>query len=319
MSLMLEVSELRISLVEKGVIKREIVKGVSLKVEPGRIVCLVGESGSGKSLTGYSIMNLMPSDNLKVTNGNIFFHGRDILSLSGDDLRKLRGSEIFLIPQDPLTSLNPVLTVEKQIAEMYQYHTGGRSAEIKKRCRELLEMVNIDNADARLKAYPHQLSGGQRQRVLIAMAMALNPSLIIADEPTTALDVSVQWGVLELFIKLKTEKGVGFLFITHDFGVVKAVADFIYVMYGGKILEEGTREEIFSDPRHPYTQGLIKAVPSIDSVPQTPLAAIAGYALESSYTCPFYERCDKASEDCREDFQYKYLSDSHGVLCRKES
>ena len=317
MSPMLEVRNLRIALVEKGFVKREIVKGVNLRVDPGQIVCLVGESGSGKSLTGYSLMNLMPSDNLRVTNGNVFFNGRDILILSGDDLRKLRGSEIFLIPQDPLTSLNPVLTIEKQIAEMYQYHTGEKFAEIKTRCRELLEMVNIDNAGARLKAYPHQLSGGQRQRVLIAMAMALSPSLIIADEPTTALDVSVQWGVLELFLKLKTEKGVGFLFITHDFGVVKAVADYIYVMYGGKILEEGTCEEIFSDPRHPYTQGLIKAVPSIDSVPQTPLAAIAGYALESSYTCPFYERCDKASEDCKEDFQYKYLSDSHGVLCRK--
>lgn len=313
----LEVRNLKISHIEKGVLKRVIVKGINIGVKAGDIACLVGESGSGKSLTGYSLMNLMPSDNLKTTNGEIIFKGRNILDMDEYALRSIRGAEIFLIPQDPLTSLNPVLTIEKQLAEMYQYHTNLKSAEIKVRCKELLDLVSIDNADVRLKAYPHQLSGGQRQRVLIAMAMALNPSLIIADEPTTALDVSIQWEILELFLKLKTEKGVGFLFITHDFGVVEAVADYVYVMYGGKVLEEGTRKEIFSNPLHPYTQGLMKAVPNIESVPQTRLSAIGGYAVESSHTCPFYERCDKSSEECKEDFPYRYLSDNHGVLCRK--
>ncbi|GAB4431240.1 MAG: ABC transporter ATP-binding protein [bacterium] len=314
---MLELNSVKIALKEKGRKEKLLVNNISLKISPSTISAIVGESGSGKSLTAYSIINLLPSSNLKVTGGEIIFNGKNILKFDHEELRAMRGAKIFMIPQDPLTALNPVLTIEEQLEELFIYHTGLDKNEIKKRCLQLLELVKIDNPKARLKAYPHQLSGGQRQRVLIAMSVALNPALIIADEPTTALDVSLQSEIMELFLKIKKEIGTSILLITHDFGIVNMVADYIYVMYGGKIVEEGGKKEILEDAVHPYTVGLKKSVPSLNSVPKSLLPVIKGYAEISDYHCPFYERCDNADDYCKEIFDYKQLSLTHKVLCRK--
>lgn len=314
---MLEVISLKISLLEKGYPKKLLVNDVNLKIPPATIVAIVGESGSGKSLTGYSILNLMPSDNLKITGGKILFKGQDILQLNDDKLRIIRGAEIFMIPQEPLTALNPVLTVEEQIGELFKYHTNLTSKEIKERCLSLLECVKLNNPAERLKSYPHQLSGGERQRVLIAMSIALNPSLIIADEPTTALDVSIQSGILQLFSNIKSEMGKSVVIITHDFGIVRMAAQYIYVMYGGKIVEEGEKDELLNNPIHPYTIGLLKSVPSIDSTPKTPLPMIKGYTEKSKFFCPFFERCEISDASCKEEFEQIKLSQKHSVLCTK--
>jgi len=314
---MLEVNSLKIALVEQGVQKKLLVNDVNIKIDQATIVALVGESGSGKSLTAYSMLNLMPSDNLKIIEGKVVFSGKDILKLNEEQLRTIRGAEIFMIPQDPLTALNPVLTIEEQIGELFKYHTNLNKKEIRERCLSLLESVKLSNPAARLKSYPHQLSGGERQRVLIAMSIALNPSLVIADEPTTALDVSLQAGILQLFTKMKNEMGKSVVIITHDFGVVKMIAEHIYVMYGGRIVEEGDKDEILENPAHPYTIGLLKSVPSIKSVPKTPLPMIKGYAEKSRYFCPFFERCDISDSNCKEQFEYTILSSKHTVLCIK--
>lgn len=314
---MLELNSVKITLKEKGRREKILVNNISLKISPSTISAIVGESGSGKSLTAYSIINLLPSSNLMVTDGEVIFNGKNILKLDSEELRAMRGAKIFMIPQDPLTALNPVLTIEEQLEELFVYHTNLDKNEIKKKCLQLLELVKIDNPKARLKAYPHQLSGGQRQRVLIAMSVALNPSLIIADEPTTALDVSLQAEIMELFLNIKKKIGTSILLITHDFGIVNMVADHIYVMYGGKIVEEGYKKEILEDAVHPYTIGLKKSVPSLYSVPKSLLPVIKGYAEISDYHCPFYERCGNADDYCKEVFDYKRLSLTHKVLCRK--
>lgn len=314
---MLEIKNLKVALLEKTIKERLLVKDVSLKIENATIAALVGESGSGKSLTAYSILNLMPSDNLKIVKGEIVFNEENLLTLSEDKLREIRGAQIFMIPQDPLTALNPVLSIEEQLSEMFRYHTTLKPKEIKVKCLELIEKVRIDNPMARLKSYPHQLSGGQRQRVLIAMSIALNPSLVIADEPTTALDVSLQGEILKLFLTIKNEMKKSIFLITHDFGSVKLIADYIYVMYGGMIVEEGEKNEILNNPLHPYTQGLLKSLPTLNSTPKTPLPMIKGYALTSSYFCPFYERCDKAHEECRKSFSRTQITQTHAVLCRR--
>lgn len=316
---MLEIKNLKVALLEKTIKERLLVNGVSLKIEHGNIAALVGESGSGKSLTAYSILKLMPSDNLKIVSGEILFNGKNILSLADDKLREIRGSQIFMIPQDPLTALNPVLSIEEQLSEMFRYHTTSKSKEIRLKCIELVEKVHIDNPIARLKSYPHQLSGGQRQRVLIAMSIALNPSLIIADEPTTALDVSLQGEILKLFLTIKNEMRKSILLITHDFGAVKLIADYIYVMYGGMVVEEGEKNEILNNPLHPYTQGLLKSLPTLNSIPKTFLPMIKGYASTSSYFCPFYERCDEAYAECRNAFSRRQITQTHAVLCRRIS
>jgi len=311
------INNLEISLFKKGKVDRVLVKNVSFKINYGSIVCLVGESGSGKTLTGYALMRILPSQNLKITSGSIYFKDTNILQLPENNVRQIRGKDIFMIPQEPLTALNPVLTIETQLSEIFEYHTNLSKNEIKNECTNLLELVKIDNPLARLKSYPHQLSGGQRQRVLIAMAMALKPSLIIADEPTTALDVTIQGEILELFLELKKKFNLSILLITHDFGIVRSISDYIYVMYGGKIVEEGTKEEIFKNPIHPYTKGLIDAVPTIDSIPKTPLKTIAGYSQISNFFCPFYDRCSLSQTECKEEFSYEFINKNHGVLCRK--
>ncbi len=314
---MLEIKSLNIALFEKGILKKSLVQNVSINVPPARIVAIVGESGSGKSLTAYSVLNLMPSGNLRIVGGEVFFKNSDILTMREKELRQIRGAEIFMIPQDPLTALNPVLSIGEQIGELFKYHTNASKKEIREKTLALLEKVKIDNPEYRIKTYPHQLSGGQRQRVLIAMSLALNPSLIIADEPTTAIDVSLQVEILELFLQIKNEMNKSLIIITHDFGIVSMVADHIYVMYGGRIVEEGTKKEILENPLHPYTMGLLKSVPSLNSVPKTLLPVIKGYTKTSGYFCPFYERCEQAEPNCKDTFEYKCLTKTHFVLCRK--
>ncbi len=317
MEKILTVENLSVVHLENGVIKRELVRAVNLNVYKGIICAVVGESGSGKSLTAFSIINLMPSENLKISRGKVFFDGKNLLELDKEEIRKLRGKEIFLIPQDPLSALNPVLTIEEQISELFYYHTSLNKKEIRERAVNLLYQVGIDNPEKRLKSYPHQLSGGQRQRVLIAMSLALNPKLIIADEPTTAIDVSLQKGILDTFIKLRDSFGISFIIITHDFGVVKYVSDYVYVMYGGKVVEEGKKEIIFKNPFHPYTKGLINSVPSIKVEPKSLLSSIKGTAEISDYVCPFYERCDEKEELCKTEVVYLKAEEEHFVLCRK--
>ncbi len=314
---MFKVKNLEVSLIKNNKIDRLLVKGVSLKIPDGKIISLVGESGSGKSLTGYSFMRIFPSQNLKITSGKIFFNDIDLISLPEEKIKEFRGRDIFMIPQEPLTALNPVLTIERQLSEIFEVHTNLSKDEIKAQCLKLLELVKIDNPAVRLKSYPHQLSGGQRQRILIAMAVALKPSLIIADEPTTALDVTIQGEILELFLELRKQLNLSILLITHDFGIVKSLSDYIYVMYGGKIVEEGIKEEIFENPLHPYTQGLIDAVPSITSVPKKPLKTIPGYSKISDFYCPFYDRCDLAQANCKREFLFTFINENHGVLCRR--
>lgn len=314
---MFKIENLELSLIKKNRIDKVLVKNVSLTIPDGKIISLIGESGSGKTLTGYSIMRILPSQNLKITSGSIYFNDLNLIKLPEEKIKELRGKDIFMIPQEPLTALNPVLTIEKQLAEIFEIHTNMSDDEIKAQCLKLLELVKIDNPIARLKSYPHQLSGGQRQRILIAMAVALKPSLIIADEPTTALDVTIQGEILELFLELRKQFNLSILLITHDFGIVKSISDYIYIMYGGKIVEEGTKEEIFTNPIHPYTKGLIDAVPYISSVPKTPLKTIPGYSKISDFYCPFYDRCSFSGENCKEEFTYTFINENHGVLCRR--
>lgn len=312
---MLEVKDLYVSLFEKGVFKKDLLRSVNIQVRKRQIVAIVGESGSGKSLTAYSIINLLPSENLRIRNGVVIYNQENILNLPENKLRNLRGKEIFMIPQDPLTALNPVLTVGEQIKEVFQYHSDLSKAEIKKRVVDLLNLVGIDNATNRVRSYPHQLSGGQRQRVLIAMALALNPSLVIADEPTTALDVSIQKGILDTFIRLKNTFDLSFIIITHDFGVVKYISDYVYVMYGGKIVEEGLKEKILENPLHPYTIGLINSVPSTKIEPKTKLKSIGGFSSITDHPCSFYERCARRDKKCKENIDYIEVERYHKVLC----
>lgn len=314
---MLQVRNLSVCQFEKGHLKREIVRSINLNVDKGQIVSIVGESGSGKSLTAYSIINLLPSENLKICQGEVIFNNENILALPEDALRKMRGKEIFMIPQDPLSALNPVLTIEEQLSEIFYYHSDYSKKEIRSKIISLLNLVSIDNPERRLRSYPHQLSGGQRQRILIAMAMALNPRLIIADEPTTAIDVSLQKGILDTFVSLRDKYEVTFIIITHDFGVVRYISDYVYVMYGGKVVEEGKKETILNNPLNPYTKGLINSVPSIKMVPKSKLKSIGGFAAISDFACPFYDRCDEKEELCKSYVSYIEVEKDHKVLCRK--
>ena len=247
---------------QDGVVKA--VDHVSLFVDEGETLGIVGESGSGKSVTSLSIMRLIPSPPGKIVSGSIRFDGEDLLGYSEDEMRKVRGKEVAMIFQDPMTSLNPVLTVGRQITESLELHMKMTGKEAKNRAAELLRMVGIPSPDARLDDYPHQFSGGMRQRVMIAMALSCNPRLLIADEPTTALDVTIQAQILELIKKLQQELGMAVIVITHDLGVVAGMADRIAVMYAGRVIEEGPTERIFADPRMPYTIGLLQSIPRLD-------------------------------------------------------
>ena len=277
------------------------VDGVGFAIEPGRTLGIVGESGSGKSVTALSIMRLVPSPPGRLAGGEVLFDGIDLLGLSPAEMRDLRGNRLAMIFQEPMTSLNPAFRIGEQIAEGIRRHRGLGRREARERALEMLRRARIPAAERRIDDYPHQLSGGMRQRAMIAMALACDPRLLIADEPTTALDVTIQAQILDLLRKLRAETGMGIILITHDLGVIAELADEVAVMYAGKVLELAPVEALFSDPQHPYTIGLLGSVPSIDGE-SARLAAIEGTVPDLAAVpqgCRFHPRCPFAVEECR--------------------
>jgi oligopeptide transport system ATP-binding protein len=299
---LLEVKNLKTQFfTQDGVVKA--VDDVSFYVMPGETLGVVGESGCGKSMTGLSIMRLIPNPPGKIVNGEIIFNGDDIMQMSDNEVRGIRGNEIAMIFQDPMTSLNPVLTINRQISEALQLHLRMNKEQARSRSIELLKMVGIPNAEERIDQYPHQFSGGMRQRVMIAMALSCDPKLLIADEPTTALDVTIQAQILDLMRKLQTDLDTGVIMITHSMGVVAGMSDRIQVMYAGHIVETASTEEIFANPRHPYTVGLMKSIPRLDATKKERLVPIQGLPpdlIDLPDMCPFMPRCNYARQKCEE-------------------
>lgn len=296
---LLDVSGLSIHLQNQ---KTAVVDDISFSIKSGQTLCLVGESGCGKSITALSLMGLLPEPAVRRTNGTSTFLNKDLFQLSKPDLRDIRGDQLAMIFQEPMTSLNPVHKIGDQITETIIRHQHVSKQDAKQQTIELLDMVKIPLARERYNDYPHQLSGGMRQRIMIAMAMANKPKLLIADEPTTALDVTVQLEILALIKELQKETKTAVLFITHDFGVVANIADNVAVMYGGHIVEYGSVERIFRSPQHPYTLGLMNAMPDITR-PKSTLPAIAGIVPpvhQMPPGCRFYSRCPFADDGCKE-------------------
>jgi oligopeptide/dipeptide ABC transporter ATP-binding protein len=279
----------------------KVIEDVSFSVEHGRALGLVGESGCGKSVTAMSIIRLLPTPPSRVESGRIFFNGDDMLELNDADMRSIRGNRIGMIFQEPMTSLNPTFSIGFQIGEVLRIHRGLGRNQARDRCVELLEMVGIGSPASRLDQYPHQLSGGLRQRVMIAMAIACRPGLLIADEPTTALDVTIQAQILDLLVKLQKDLDMSILMITHDLGVVAEFCDHVVVMYAGKIVEKAPVEQIFSHPRHPYTHGLMTSIPQI-GYKRTYLPTIPGMVPgigQRPAGCYFADRCERVKDICR--------------------
>lgn len=297
---MLEVNDLRTYFyTQEGVVPA--VDGVSFNIEEGETLCVVGESGCGKSVTAMSILKLIPIPPGKYVSGEILFNEENLLEKDEGEMRKIRGNDIAMIFQEPMTSLNPVYTVGNQIAETIILHQGLKKNEANEKAVEMLRKVGIPSPEKRVKEYPHQLSGGMRQRVMIAMALSCNPKLLIADEPTTALDVTIQAQILHLMRNLKKEFNSSILFITHDLGVVAEMADKVIVMYAGKIVEQGRVEDIFNDPHHPYTVGLLKSIPKLTGKRKEELHVIKGnvptfYDLPEG--CKFNTRCNYVKDRC---------------------
>ncbi|TQS72177.1 ABC transporter ATP-binding protein [Ornithinibacillus gellani] len=314
---MLEVQDLHVTFTTYGGTVKA-VRGVDLYVNEGETLAIVGESGCGKSVTSNAIMRLIPSPPGKITRGMIRFKGEDLVSLSEKAMRNIRGVDISMIFQDPMTALNPTLTIGTQLMEGLYEHQKVTGQEAKRRALEMMDLVGIPNPEERLKQYPHQFSGGMRQRIVIAIALICEPELLIADEPTTALDVTIQAQILELFEKIQKQTGVSIILITHDLGVVAKIADRIAVMYAGKIVEVGTKREIFYQPEHPYTKGLLRSVPRLD-LKGGKLAAIEGTPpdlFSPPEGCPFAARCAYAMEVCTHVHPVKTsLSPSHQVDC----
>jgi oligopeptide/dipeptide ABC transporter ATP-binding protein len=295
------------------------VDGVDLDLVAGETLCVVGESGCGKSVTALSILRLLPEPPARVESGEVLFRGRDLLRLSLPELRAIRGNRISMIFQEPMTSLNPVFRVEDQIAEVLEVHTTLDRAARRARVIELLDVVGIPDPEQRLRDYPHQLSGGMRQRVMIAMALACNPDVLIADEPTTALDVTIQAQILELIESLKQRFSMAVLLITHDLGVVAQSAERVAVLYAGRVVETGAVEEVFRAPLHPYTQGLLRAMPGTDAAHRSHLHVIEGVVpdlAERPSGCSFRDRCARASALCSElDPKLESLGSGRKVAC----
>jgi peptide/nickel transport system ATP-binding protein len=296
------------------------VDGVDLHIDAGETLGVVGESGCGKSVTAFTIMRLIPIPPGKIVAGEVLWRGRDLVTLDDDAMRGIRAKEIAMVFQEPMTSLNPVYTVGEQIAEVLRLHEGlGRSAAMS-RAADMLKLVHIPHPERRVRDYPHQFSGGMRQRVMIAMALSCNPKLLIADEPTTALDVTIQAQILELLNDLKERLGMAVMLITHAMGVVAETAQRVVVMYAGKVVEEAPVEEIFRSPRHPYTQGLIKSIPRLDADSGTRrLDAIPGVVpslLEPKPGCRFAARCPYVRDECLpETPPLREVAPGHKVAC----
>ena len=292
--------------------------GVSFSMNEGEVLGIVGESGSGKSVTAYSIMGLTAYPG-KLIGGTIYFNGHQIEKMSEKEMRKIRGNEVSIIFQDPMTSLNPVYTIGNQITEVIRLHTGKSKKEAYDRAKELLELVGINEPTKRLKQYPHELSGGMRQRVMIAIALACEPKLLIADEPTTALDVTIQAQILELMQELRQKLGMSIIMITHDLGVVASMCERIAVMYAGHIVEYGTADEIFYEPKHEYTKGLINSIPKLSAQEIERLVPIEGQPvdlLNPPAGCPFAPRCANCMKICLREMPPKTeISDTHYSHC----
>jgi len=298
---LLDVRDLRTQFVTSSAVVRA-VDGVSWDVRQGETVALVGESGCGKSVSALSVMRLVARPAGRIVGGRIVFKGRDLLELSEEAMREVRGKDIGMIFQEPMTSLNPVLTVGRQLTEPVEIHLGMTPAQSRARAVELLTLVGVSDPERRLRQYPHQFSGGMRQRMMIAMALACNPSLILADEPTTALDVTIQAQILELMKGLSRRLGVAMLMITHNLGVVARYADRVNVMYAGRIIERATAREIYANPRHPYTLGLLRSVPRLDEPRRSRLDPIPGQPPDLSRLpagCAFAPRCPYVIDRCR--------------------
>jgi peptide/nickel transport system ATP-binding protein len=296
----LEISELKTYIRQrKGVVHA--VDGISLTIEQGETVGLVGESGCGKSMTAMSVMKLLPNGGY-IAGGTVKLDGRDLVPLDDDEMRKIRGNDIAVIFQDPMTSLNPTMTIGNQIAETLRIHRGWRSSQAMARAEEVLRVVGMPRPTERLQQYPHQLSGGLRQRVMIAMALACEPKLLIADEPTTALDVTIQAQILSLLDSLKREFKMAILLITHDMGVIAGRADRVCVMYAGKIVEEAGIDELFAQVRHPYTEALLQSIPKVDQDQSQALYSIPGIPPDLTNPpsgCRFHPRCRYATTECK--------------------
>ena len=301
----------------EGVVKA--VDGVSYELEEGETLGLVGESGCGKSVSALSVMRLIPDPPGKIVDGEILFEDDDILKIDMDDMRQIRGGKISMVFQEPMTSLNPVLTVERQLTETLQLHMGMNKEEARREGVDLLSRVGIPDPERRIKQYPHQFSGGMRQRVMIAMALSCNPRLIIADEPTTALDVTIQAQILELMKSLTSEFGVALIVITHNLGVVARYADRVNIMYAGKVIERGTAQEIYANPRHPYTVGLLNSVPRLDLPRRTKLDPIEGQPpdlVNLAPGCSFRDRCRWAVDKCATDIPpLMSIGEGHWSAC----
>ena len=295
------------------------VNGVSFQVKRGKTLAIVGESGCGKSVTSLSIMGLIPGGNGKIEGGNIEYDGQDLLKFSSGQMRKLRGDKIAMIFQEPMTALNPVYTVGNQIMEVFKLHRDMSKQEAHDQALGMLEKVKIPDPKQRMKEYPHQLSGGMRQRVMIAMSLACNPDVLIADEPTTALDVTIQAQVLELMKDLQRDLGTSVIFITHDLGVVAEVADDVVVMYAGDIIERGTVFDIFKNPQHPYTRGLLDSLPKSSDTKNEELQAIKGMVpslFDLPKGCRFKDRCALAEDACGESRpELEKFSGTHEAAC----
>ncbi|HEY3304862.1 MAG TPA: ABC transporter ATP-binding protein [Candidatus Binatia bacterium] len=318
MATLLQVKDLRTSFfTPEGEVQA--VDGVSFEIGEGETLGVVGESGCGKSVTALSILRLVPSPPGRIVGGEILYRGRDLLKLDKESMRRIRGNEISMIFQEPMTSLNPVFTVGDQIGEAIRLHQGLNKRETRAKTIEMLRLVKIADPESRVDDYPHQLSGGMRQRVMIAMALSCNPSLLIADEPTTALDVTIQAQILELMEELQAKLGMALMLITHDLGVVAERADEVAIMYAGKIVERTTAKEIFSRPLHPYTVGLLNSLPGARGHKKKRLAAIPGVVpspLELPSGCRFRDRCPRAAGLCAEaEPELVEKEKNHWVAC----
>ena len=315
---LLDVRDLRTQfLTQEGVVKA--VDGVSFHLDEGEVLGLVGESGCGKSVSALSLMRLIPNPPGRIVGGQAFFEGQDLLSLEESELRKIRGSRISMIFQEPMSSLTPVLSIGRQLRESLELHLKMTKQQAIQRGVELLEMVGIPDSARRVNDYPHQLSGGQRQRVMIAIALSCNPKLLIADEATTALDVTIQAQILELMKDLTERIGTAVIIITHNLGVVARYADRVNVMYAGKIRETGRSDEIYENPKHPYTVGLLNSVPRLDVPADKKLEPIQGDVpnlMELPEGCAFRDRCDWAVEQCAlDDPPIEEVYPGHGSAC----